>query len=286
MYVVLSLLAHMGLLFILLHSNTPDPEPTERVELEVIEEAKEIKQPATGGAGRHTKGKHTSHIKLNRLVPRLKMDGYKVDWRVAMMNDYNKFDGTDFSAMFNSKSQWGAGSANVNAIEYFIPLDRLRIQTDGATNYPGVLAYHNVTGTCTARLVINTSGCDWKKTQITAADRHLRVYVLSVLKKVCTFEDVKRVDSKKPINVDFAFSFLQSESRRQNTSELRGNVIEIQRWSQRSIAEWHAGPLRGIFPLPVASVDFTWLQENWDQYVNDKKPMDDFEKDYKEDLYN
>lgn len=168
-------------------------------------------------------------------------------------------------------------------IENFLAFERLHIHINGATHYPYVLAYHDITGNANARLVIGNKGCDWKLTRIWASERHIRVYALNVLKKVCSLQDVTRMGVSQPINVDIAFSFRHTEeSNPKDYSELRGNVIVVQRWYSKSVLDWNLGPFKGKFPIPAVNIDFTWLMENWNQYVNHKGPFHEFDRTYRD----
>ena len=274
MYVALSALVHILLLWPALTSRRPDPIPPERVELEVLVQPAPISQ---GRSQAKTIRRFTRSLKLKGSVQNFDPR----HWRDA--DEPNRGGMADLAAAYEPNSPWGAGSAHLKMIELYIPLDRLRLQTDGATHYPGVLAYHDITGDSSARLVIAHTGCDWRHTQVWASERHLRLYILHVLKKVCSLEDVKRIGTSQPINVDFAFSFRQTEDALvKDSSALRGNVIVVQRWYKKSIAEWHVGPLRGMFPIPAVSVDFIWLKEHWDEYVEKKGRFDEFDRDYRE----
>lgn len=55
-----------------------------------------------------------------------------------------------------------------------------------------------------------------------------------------------------------------------------GNVLLFYRNSHQSIAEWHLGPFRGMFPIPWVNVDFDWIIENFDKHVNEKDPVKEF----------
>lgn len=69
----------------------------------------------------------------------------------------------------------------------------------------------------------------------------------------------------------------------QQNQKVMGNVLLFFRNSHQSIAEWHIGPFTGVFPLPMVSVDFGWLQENFDRYVNHREPLKEFLREHPDD---
>jgi hypothetical protein len=162
-----------------------------------------------------------------------------------------------------------------------LPLERIRQQTDSLTFYPALLAAHSISGTINARLSLTIDGCNWHHTKIFGRDRHFRIYVLSILKKLCQLTDVKTYVKSGAKNVEFSFRFILTEdSTQRNTSAVMGNIILIDRYVNKSKMEIHVGPFMGVFPIPFAALDIQWLQENWERYVVGKEPFDTFVNEY------
>jgi hypothetical protein len=165
-------------------------------------------------------------------------------------------------------ARWGESNGNAlgNLADY--PLMRMVYErVNGNLYYPGVLANHKIQGMVNARLYVDEFGrCDWHRTTISAADPHLRVFILSVLKDACGQSFARAAVNKKKINIDLSFRFSITEHNDQDIvneeNRVGGHVLFFFRNSQHSIAEWHLGPFHGLFPIPFVAVDFAWLKEN------------------------
>lgn len=177
---------------------------------------------------------------------------------------------------------WGAGGGTFERIQELSLMKRFHEKIDALLFYPGILARQKVSGIINVRIVLNQAGdCDWHLTKINGADPHLRFYILHVLKQTCDENYKKYLRDRVTTNVDMSFDFSISEQPttdeliKQN-QKILGNVLFFFRNSHQSVAEWHLGPFTGMFPIPVVSVDFMWLQENFDKYVNHKDPLKEF----------
>jgi len=181
---------------------------------------------------------------------------------------------------------WGAGSGTFERIQDLTIMKRFHEKVDAILFYPGVLARNKISGIVNTRIVLDAEGqCDWKLTKINAADPHLRVYVLHLLKNVCDENFKKYLGGRIRTNIDMSFQFSISEKPTtdeliQQNQKVIGNVLLFFRNSHQSIAEWHLGPFRGVFPLPMVSLDFDWLQENFDRYINHRDPLKESLKEF------
>lgn len=180
-------------------------------------------------------------------------------------------------------AQWGSGGADFSRVRDLGKFDRLYDLIDANVMYPSVLAYHQIQGTVNARLILTPNGtCDWRHSTITSTQSHLRVYVLDVLNHVCA-RDLSRFARKtSDSNLDLSFEFAITEHNDEKLiareKKVVGNVFLFYRNSQQSVAEWHLGPFRGMFPVPYVALDFSWLQENYDRVVHSRDPLREFKE--------
>jgi len=161
-------------------------------------------------------------------------------------------------------------------------MNHFQEKVDNLLFYPSILARHGVNGTVNSRIVLDRDGtCNWSLTKIESADPHLRIFILHLLKKVCDENYKKYIGQRVQTNLDMSFAFSISEKPttdelvRQN-QKILGNVLLFFRNSHQSVAEWHLGPFAGMFPIPIINVDFEWLFENFDRYVDHKDPLKEF----------
>lgn len=182
----------------------------------------------------------------------------------------------------NPNVEWGAGGGTFERVRDYTLMKRFHDKVDGLLFYPGVLARHQISGVVNTRIVLDQQGsCNWELTKINANDPHLRIYILHLLKQVCDESYAKYTKERKLTNIDMSFNFsisgqLTTEELIDQNQYIVGNVLAFYRNSQQSIAEWHLGPLTGVFPIPWVGLDFGWLQENFERYVNDKDPLKDY----------
>lgn len=187
----------------------------------------------------------------------------------------------------NPQAEWGAGSGTFERIEEFSLMSVLYQKIDGSLSYPGVLARNRIMGTVNARLVFGQQGnCDWKHTQIRGTQAYLQLYVMDVLKRVCTANYSKHLGKREITNVDLSFKFDINENndweRVASEKVIIGNTLLFYRNSHQSIAEWEFGPFKGMFPVPTIYLNIPWIQENWDRIVNQRDPLKEFKKQFGE----
>lgn len=185
----------------------------------------------------------------------------------------------------SSTAAWGSGAFEFKRVEDYGLMHRIFERTNDALFYPSVLAAHQISGTVTSRLVFTATGeCDWNQTSIQSSQSYLRVYILSVLKGVCRQNYSQFLRGRKKIVIDFFFEFSLTEHDDKDIASDRlkvmGNVLAFFRNSQHSIGEWHLGPFKGMFPVPMVAVDFGWLTENWDNVMNHKDALNEADKEF------
>lgn len=236
-----------------------------------------------GGGSGATSKKFTSRELVHKILSNdYSPDGPLVSGKGSRRQREGSWDENGYSKDDDPNIAWGAGGGTFERIQDFSLMSRLHAKVDALLFYPGVLARHEISGFVNARIIFNQEGdCEWERTKINAAEPYLRVYILHLLKKVCDENYKNNLGGRVSTNVDMTFQFSISEQPtteeliRQN-QKILGNVLFFFRNSHQSVAEWHLGPLTGVFPLPFVNVDFEWVFENFDKYVNHKDPLQEF----------
>lgn len=179
-------------------------------------------------------------------------------------------------------SSWGDGAGEFNRILQSNLFEKFFQEVDHALFYPGILARHQIEAVVAVRVILNQQGqCDWKKTKIRSNDKHLQVFILDVLKKACRTDYSRWMRNRENTLIDLSFEFQLTEHGNTDLAKERqfitGNSLHLYRNAQNSIAEWHLGPIRGVFPLPMVFLDYGWLLENYERYIEENDPMDEYE---------
>lgn len=262
--------------------------------IEKIVEVSFQERNSEGSVG-NDKAMRSTHTSVSRKSNKTKSKGSSlapiknllVDPLRFSKNYFKKYNHGDLSTDVgdNPNAPWGQGSKEFGRISDYPILEKIYQRVSNNLYYPGVLAYHKIFGIVKARLVITRTGhCDWHHTQIHAEDKHLKVYILSLLKKTCK-QDLKLVTQlRESLNVDMVFNFDLTESPEglsKSDNYIIGNVLNFYRNYHSSKMEWNLGPFRGLFPIPAVSLDFTWLKNNWDKYIEgeESSPLERFRKD-------
>ncbi|MBS1969425.1 MAG: hypothetical protein JSU04_03925 [Bdellovibrionales bacterium] len=235
------------------------------------------------GGSRATSKKPTSRELVHKILSNdYSPDGPLASGKGSRHHREGSWEEGGYSKEDDPNVAWGAGGGTFERIQDFSLMKRFHAKVDALLFYPGVLARHQISGFVNARIVLNQKGdCDWRLTKIRAADPYLRVYILHLLKKVCDENYKNYLGGRVMTNVDMTFQFSISEQPTtdeliQQNQKILGNVLFFFRNSHQSVAEWHLGPLTGVFPLPFVNVDFAWVFENFDKYVNHKDPLQEF----------
>lgn len=147
---------------------------------------------------------------------------------------------------------WGAGSGTFQRIQDLSLMTRFQQKIDAVLFYPGILARRQMSGVVNSRIVLNSEGsCDWHRTRIESANPYFRVYILHLLKGVCSENFKKYTRDRELTNVDMSFTFEISEDLTSaeliaQNQKVLGNVLLFYRHSRHSVAEWHLGPLKDL----------------------------------------
>lgn len=260
------------------------PKTQQTLEVTVIEKpssgtTRNSVQKSAGNTKKNSQpsGRGKKSFRLNDFAPQFNIGPSSDSSDLA----FNHGD-SDLTSPDNPNADWGEGGGEFGRISDYILMERIYQQVDGLLFYPTLLAYHKVQGDVKARLVINNKGqCDWKHTEIKSGERHFQVYILGLLKKLCALNNEHLKKMRTASNIDMSFSFTVTatpadELRKKQKQPIVGNVLLFYRETVRSPTEWSLGPIKGVFPLPIAFVDFIWLQENWDRYINGIDPWEEY----------
>jgi hypothetical protein len=262
-WLVVSLLLHGALAVCLLFTPpvAPPPPPVAPVEVEIDSPpaAQELVAPKARGAGQ--RGRRAGKVGLGDLgVPSTARD---------FGGGLSKDGGDD------SQAAWGAGGGEFERIADYSFMHRFYERVDAHVFYPAVLSRHRIAGHVHARVVLKGNDCQWNSIPITSTESHLRVLVLAILKEVCA-EDLSDIHLPRASgNFDLSFEFALTEDndpvRIEKQKVIVGNTLFFYRNSQHSAAQWNLGPFTGVFPIPAVSMDFDWLERNWDSVVRGKR---------------
>lgn len=282
-----------GLLFAMLNVNSVR-NADKVVELDTVEMQVLTMKTASGNPHSHSVSSvkqktetssmnQSLKVGLGKLVPQVKWtpEGYKERTQGTVAKGEVSDD---------PHEAWGVGGQDIERMTHPGLMNMVYHTVNGLTFYPGVLARKDMEGVVYARLVLLKGGaCDWRKTQIRSRSRYFRVYILSVLKKSCRQNFAVQMKGLHQVNVDLAFHFEITEGpgweNMKDFNYTSGNSLMFYRNAQKSKLEWHFGPFQGMFPLPIVNVDFVWLKENWDHYVNElEAPEIRFEKEKQKEL--
>lgn len=262
----LSILLHALVFFALFWRSAEPKPPPERVAVEWIERRSE----RTRNTGPK---KGPRKIPLARLVP-----GWGKGQGLKPGGDFAGGAGTGGM----EAEPWGSGGSQFGQIEHYNKFRQLFTHVQGLLYYPPALGRRAISGTVNSRLVFNSEGaCNWKKTQISGANPYLKFYSLALLKKLCKFEAIQQIGFTDGQVADLSFAFIITEDFRtykqdEAADRIVGNVLAFSRTYAKSILEYHIGPLQGLWLVPAVNLDFAWIFENWDKYVNGLDPLREF----------
>ena len=185
----------------------------------------------------------------------------------------------------NPLADWGSGGGTFARTKDYLLFDRIYHNIDSILYYSGVLARHKIQGYINTRLVLDSNGkCEWKFTQIKGADPYLRLFILDILKQACGQNYSRYINARNLTNVDMSFKFALTEHDNKNWADhekgIVGNTLLFYRNTQNSIMEWELGPFRGMFPIPAVYLNIPWIQENWEQIIYHRDPLEVFKQQF------
>ncbi len=243
-----------------------------------------IEVDITESSGSRFKKKANGHKSNRRSEIRLNHRPHVLNLNPVSKGDFHsqKSEGLPGSSRTIESEQWGSGGGNFQEVEHFPEYDRLRTEIRGLLFYPPVLRRRGILGTVNVRMAFTSeSRCDWRRIQVLAHERHLAVYVIALLKKLChlTVIESLKADEHKVIDVSFSFDVVNEATPpdlQKDDDWIVGNVIAFRRTTPKSLLEYQVGPIHGLWFVPAIAFDIPWIIEKWDYYVNGVDPMDAF----------
>lgn len=177
-----------------------------------------------------------------------------------------------------SEDQFGVGGLRFKNIQDFQQIERLALEADGLLYYPSALARREWSGGVNVKLHFHPEGgCDQKRLSIDSGSQYFRIYILALVKKLCSLPQVERMKLSSAHRVDLNFLFLlmdPSQYQDHPKIEISGNVVMLQRHIINSPIDIPLGPIR-IYG-PYVAIDFSYLFERWDQYTTGHDPLEEF----------
>lgn len=188
---------------------------------------------------------------------------------------------TDAGDLGLGEEDWGSHGAKLAEIANFNQYEKLFAHLQGMVNFPALLGNHGMEDTINSRLVFDeNSHCDWSKSRVGGTLPAYRVYTLALLKKLCAMKTIEHLHFRKNqfVDVNFTFAILSlPEPPGMPQDTLQANVMSYRRTFIKPRFEVHAGPLQWTPLAPnMVFLDFPWIFEHWDKWVEGHDPMDDF----------
>ncbi len=178
---------------------------------------------------------------------------------------------------------WGSRGGKLEEAVNFISYERIFTEIEGLLFYPSQLGRKGIEGFISARLFFNESkNCEWHKTRIEGASPYLKFYIAALLKKLCRLENIQHLALKENQFIDLNFNFeiigvVALNEPEQNVDAISGNVMRFRRTFVKPIGIVPIGPVYvNVFMPTMVFVNFPWLLEKWDHYVNHRDPLDEF----------
>lgn len=169
---------------------------------------------------------------------------------------------------------FGSGGFGMKYVKHTLRFDVIIREVENLLNYPYPLAKRGIEGTINARLAFDSQGrCDVKRARVSGGSPYLRVYVLALLKKLCALEQTRLPE---PMNLDLSFAFQITDEEERRPGQIAGNVLFFTRTFPKGWAEYQLGPIRGVWFAPVVTLDWPWVVEHWEEWVDGKDPLADF----------
>ena len=278
-----SLLIHLGVAgwFWL----SPRPRDVERVEIEFKESVKAsagtssrqgVRRKVKKSRRSSKRSSKASHI--NPSWKNLKPGG---DFGLAALETHPQPFTSDTGDRNKSENAWGSSGGGFAYVEHTLSFTQLIEEVNGLLNYPYPLASRGFSGTINSRLHFKDSRCVWSKTRVEGAQPYLRVYILALLKKLCGLEKISRMRFPDGLTVDMSFAFILTDNPEgvvtpESLGSITGNVLMFTRIFPARNLEYQLGPIRGVWFAPVISLDWPWVVEHWEQWVEGKDPLADF----------
>ena len=174
--------------------------------------------------------------------------------------------------------EFGSGGGDFKQIENGLPLQMIAREVDGMLYYPSALIKAKLTGGVNVKLFFAPEGgCDWRFTQIDSTALYFRVYILALVKKLCSLDQIKNLKLSRGRRVDLSFNFhitKDFEGKRTPPPRIVGNVALFEREVIEPPFSAQLGPLK-IYG-PYVGIDFLELYQMWDDWLNERDPLEEF----------
>lgn len=270
--VPVSVVIHAAAIYMIFAPDWPPLEDRlEDIQVDLIERSDSSKPSREGRKGR---GRETLED------PGLSRFARRYSFRSGQLSEVDDWG----SGGSEGQTAWGGKGDYMSETEYQAQYLRVMEAIKGMLSFPAALGQRDMQGVVNARLVFDgDSHCDWSRSWIKGANRYLSFYSLGVLKKACTLEAVQRQNFKRGQYLDISFSFLITEGvhsteEQESLDRVLGNVILFRRTFAKSNLQYQLGPLRGIWIVPSVQIDPMWFVEKWDQYMNGRDPLREFQE--------
>jgi hypothetical protein len=269
----LSLSLHLLLLWLMSGKLWIAP-PAETVDIEFLERPEGNPEARSRTPRRSARRGKTAGNSLRSLSPRFDLKSAVAAGEAARTADAR---GTSEW----QEEHWGVRGGSLKEMEHFVHYDQLMREIQGLLYYPNALGVRKISGTIHVRLYFTKdSKCDRRRTRAEGHHHYLKFFVLALIQKLCGFETIEHMGFKENQFVDLSFAFVLAEREDRLDSEKRdainGNVMRFERIAHDVWYEYRIGPIRGIYGIPYWTLDFPWVLDKWESWVEGRDPLDAF----------
>ncbi|NJL25995.1 MAG: hypothetical protein HC902_13060, partial [Calothrix sp. SM1_5_4] len=125
---------------------------------------------------------------------------------------------------FGSAAAGAGGRSLAMHAAHILDYARLREEIENMLEYPGPLGRRQLDGTINARLTFARGPeCDWRRSRIEGAHPYFRIYILTLLKKLCSFDTLKTLRLREGQFVDLSFRFTLVHAMSRAVAKLEGD---------------------------------------------------------------
>ena len=287
-FVLASLLTHF-LAAWFLNSRTLEKRESETVEFEIAEKMPAPPPPPGDPNSKSTakggkKGTRGTPPKSFRVRPGLRRFLPQGDVTFETGSLASTRNLTNEGELGLAEEDWGSHADPLGQLVNYLNYNRIFEDLQNMLNYPVKLCYHRISGTVNSRLhFTEDSECDWKRSKIYGAHPYLRLYSLTLLRKLCSLSSVKQMGLKPSQFVDISFNFNivrtpETFQQQAGLDRILGNVLMLYRSCFVPPQEVEMGPLKVDLLSQMAFINFPWIFENWEKYVEGKDPLKEFKE--------
>jgi hypothetical protein len=190
----LSVILHL-LLALLLSLTSRESRPKEALEIAIFEQKK---RSGTTAGSKHLRSRRKHLPSLKKLVPHFAP--------TEGISPGGPDSGNDLA--IDDSEQWGSRGGNFAEIENYNRYEKIQNDIEGLLEYPKPLGIRGIGGAVNARIHFSkNSKCDLTRLKVSAANRYLRLYVKSILLKVCRGSNLELQRFQPGQFVDLSFQF-------------------------------------------------------------------------------